>query len=96
MDEDWHNIALDEGDQLTVNLTFVDEEGDIDVRIINADGNTVVFGTSTSDNEEVSFLVDGANTDNGAGTYWVRVYLYADAGSEAGNPYSMDVAVGTP
>lgn len=83
-DDDYYSFALGAGDTLTVLAEFTDAEGDIDVRIVNADGATVASGVSTDDDEILEF------TAVDAGTYFVRVSLYLDSGSTDGNSYGLD------
>lgn len=82
-DEDFYALALSAQDQLTVNVTFTDAEGDIDVQLLDPSGSNVAGGASTTDNETFNYTVTTA------GTYALRVWLYADAGSTPGNTYGL-------
>ena len=82
-DEDWYAIDIAAGLELTVDLLFLDEEGDIDLKVVAPDGTTSTSG-SVSDDESVTLTAV-------AGTYLVRAYLYADGGSLTGNDYDLVV-----
>jgi cysteine-rich repeat protein len=86
-DEDWYRLPLTEGDTITVSVTFPHSEGDIDLRLINPDGIALRTSASSTDDEQVEYTVDAT------GTYYIRVYLYADDGSEIGNEYDILVEV---
>jgi len=64
-DDDWYRV---EGDA-TVVVTFVHDDGDIDVEAYDQAGEAIGQSTSISDEETVS----------GTGTFYVRVYGYAGA-----------------
>ena len=84
--DDWYSITLAEGQELTITAMFLDDEGDIDVRVFAPDGAYVTAGTSVSDDEVVTLTAETA------GTYAVRVYLFADAaGTDEGNMYDLDI-----
>jgi hypothetical protein len=83
-DDDYYEFALGAGDTLTVLAEFADAEGDIDVRILNGAGAVVASGVTTDDDEILEYVAVEA------GTYFVRVSLYLDAGSTDGNGYALD------
>jgi len=87
-EHDWYAIDLDLAAELTVGLTFVDAEGDIDVQVLSPGGDVLGGGYTMTDDEDTGpLLVDEA------GTHLVHVYLYADAGGLPGNDYDMDLSV---
>ena len=85
-DDDWYAIDMNENESLMLDLTFLDDDGDIDVQFQDATGATLMSGSSASDNENVNI------TATTAGAYYVRVHLFADAGVDVGNPYSIAVS----
>ena len=84
-DEDWYKVEVPAGGLLDVKVLFPNAEGDVDAYIRDANGSTVRSGTGTSDNELLSY------TSTAGGTYYIRVKLYADHGTVAGNGYSLVV-----
>ena len=86
-DDDYFQVFLDSGDEITVDLTFSDAEGDIDLAILDAAGTWVAGSSSSNDNESATY------TATSAGLHQVRAFLYLDAGGQPGNPYDMDLFV---
>ena len=86
--DDWYALPLVAGDELTVDLFFVDDEGDIDLEVFDPAGNSMGSGASMDDNESVGPVLAAITGD-----HVVHVQLYADAGSVPGNSYDMDLAV---
>ncbi len=85
VDEDWYNISIPAGKALKVDLTFLDAYGDIDVRLYDVCGGTVITSaTSSTDNESLSFTNTGATA-----VYRLRVYLYSDTRNE----YDMTIEI---
>jgi hypothetical protein len=89
-DDDFFSITVNAGSYLQVNLTFLDEEGDIDLKIKDAADTNLASSGSTSDDEAAAFLADTT------ATYYIWVTLYSDSGAIVGNTYNMTVATGTP
>lgn len=86
-DDDYYAYNFAQGDDVTVNVTFSDAEGDIDVQLLNAGGTEVALSDSNTDNESIAYTVPSA------GPYTLRVYLYGDAGSVPGSAYGLNVQV---
>jgi hypothetical protein len=86
-DEDWYSIPLNSGDTLTVDLTFFDIEGNLDVYLLNSGTVTQGSGTSATDDELITFTA--ANT----ATYYVFVDMLTDTGVLPGNAYTLDLTV---
>ena len=84
-DDDYFSIVLSPGDEITVDLTFSDVEGDIDLGLYNPEGTLVASSDSVDDNEQVIYTAETA------GTYGIWVHLFADSGSLEGNDYDLDV-----
>ncbi len=85
-DPDWFAVDAAEGQRLTVDLLFIDEEGDVDLRVVAPDG-TYSSAVSVSDDETLTV------ESTLAGTYLVRATLFADPGLEHGNTYDLSVSL---
>lgn len=79
-DDDWYSIRVTAGNErVTVDCTFLQSGGDIDVELINGlTGEAIARSESWDDNENIDTCVSGA------GTYYVRVYY-----SNLGNTYDL-------
>jgi len=87
VDDDWYEISVPSGAQLTVNLSFTHANGDIDQQLwVNcADSTYTDISAGVGNSESVSWL----NTGSGANTVAWKVYLYNDQR----NSYSMSVSL---
>jgi hypothetical protein len=90
-DEDWYSIAVPAGQMLTIDLTFLDEEGDIDLEILDANGDLLDDSVSGSDDESAATEAVEVATD-----VFVRVWLYGDGGQFGGNEYDIEATVDVP
>lgn len=86
-DEDFFEIDLQSGDQITVDLAFSNIEGDIDLALLDPDGLLVTYSTSGDNDEQVSFVVDSS------GAWFIWVDLYEELGAAEGNDYGMVITV---
>ncbi len=86
-DDDFYAFSFSQGDDVSVAVSFSDAEGDIDIELLNPSGTVVASGTTNTDDENISYTVATA------GTHRLRVFLYGDAGSVVGNPYTLNVGV---
>ena len=86
-DEDWYRVTLDAGATITVDLEFSHAEGDIDMRFLDSSGSPLRSSTSGTDDESIEYTAETS------GTYYIRVYLFADRGSSVGNDYDILVTV---
>lgn len=86
-DDDYFTARVLSGQTITVDLTFLHAEGDIDIELVDSSGATVDGGYTTTDNETVT---DTATSD---GAYIIYIYLYADDGITMGNDYSIDLTI---
>ena len=86
-DEDWFAVYMNEGEELDVQATFDNDEGDLDIFLYKEDDlvGAVATGTSIDDNEELSY------TATEEAMYYFRVALHNDMGVEEGNIYTLDV-----
>jgi len=89
-DDDYYSISVGAGECLQANFTFVDDEGDIDVSIRDAEDAYLDGGGSSSDNESVAYVADTA------ATYYLYVKLFSDGGTAVGNTYDMLINSATP
>ncbi len=84
--EDWYGFSLQAGDGLRVELDFVDADGDIELELLDPNGETIDSSTSSSDGEEVEMVA--AEID---GLYKARVYHYS-GDDDVLQDYSMRVS----
>jgi hypothetical protein len=87
MDDDFYDIPVNSGDTIAASVTFMNPEGDIDLRLLNPLGFSVASSGGTGNTESINF------TANLTGTYTLRVYLFTENGAIAGNPYSLSLTV---
>ena len=73
--DQWIEVELQPGDQLTFAAQFSHASGDLDVELYEKNNLRAVLAesASTSDNESLEF------TASHAGKYWIRVFGYAGA-----------------
>ena len=90
-DEDWYALSLMSDSELTVELTFSDGEGNIDLWVTDPSTTLVGESLSSTDNEAI-----GPTMVAMAGDYLIHVQLAADDGPALGNTYDMNVVVGAP
>ncbi len=82
-DEDWFAIDVCAGGTLTVALAFEHDDGDLDVELLDAAGDTLDTSNSSQDGEQVSYAPAGPET------VLLRVYGFRGAH----NAYAIDVDV---
>ncbi len=88
-DRDWYSFDLEEGEVITINVLFLDDLGDIDIRLWDyAAPNSGSYdyersSASSSDNEAITGYVVPAT-----GTYYLQIYPY---GSDVCNPYDVQI-----
>lgn len=81
-DDDWYSVDLPAGDvSLSVDLSFIHADGDVNVEIIASNGTTVVGSAASTTNDE-SLTVN--LPDPSGVTYYFRVY-----GDNVGNSYNL-------
>lgn len=83
-----HYFALDlqEGDELTITISFSDDEGDLDLELQNSQGTApgpTYLSLSPDDNETISPQIDES------GTYYARIYGVGTAS----NSYEIEVEI---
>jgi len=85
-DEDWYKVTVNNGQTLTITLSFTHAYGDIDLQLYNACGGSVIASsTGTGNSEQVTYT----NSSGASATYYARVYLYNDTR----NTYSMTISI---
>ena len=72
-DEDWFCFWINQSAQFWFNITFIHANGDIDMTLYDATGNTITSSTGVSNSESVSDIVTTS------GIYCVKVYGYSSA-----------------
>jgi hypothetical protein len=85
-DEDWYRFSLAVDQVLDVTVTFLTDEGDIDLELYDAAAALVDDSGGIVDIEEISF------TATGAGNYDLRVFLY-ESEEAWQNTYDLTVAI---
>jgi len=84
-DEDWYEVSLNAGQQLTVDILFTHANGDLDLLAYsNPNGTPLVRGESLTDDESVTF------TAPSTAQYFVRVRGF---GSTTRNDYSLSFMI---
>ena len=77
--EDWYQIDITPGyERLTVDLTFTDSQGDINLQVVDTSGNVWATAASTTNNETLDTVLPAA------GTWYLRVYH-----GNQGNTYDL-------
>jgi hypothetical protein len=88
-DEDWYRISIASGQQLTVSLSFVHANGDVDMTLhAVCGGGSVASSTSATNSELINYTNTGAAAD-----FFLRVYLF---GCDTRNNYNMTRSFSTP
>lgn len=82
-DNDYFGIPLRIGQEIEINIYFIDELGDVDLGLYDPEGDVLTVSQSVSDNERIVF------TATETGTHYIRVYGWQNAE----NTYTIDVAV---
>ena len=83
--EDYFAINVNSGDEINVDISFSDAEGDIDLRLYSPTGSLAAWSISSTDDESLSHTV-------GLGGWWlIRVNLWSDAGPAVGNSYDIEL-----
>jgi len=86
-DDDYYSAYLFAGETLDVLVEFYDDEGDIDIALLDSTGAPLQT-SETSDDEETVFY-----TATETGFVYLQVYLFADAGITPGSPYITELAL---
>lgn len=81
-DDDWYEIYAYPGSYITVDLRFIDYEGDIDLELVNDTGSVVASSRGTSDDEYLTYTVPSFSS--AGSSYYIRVYY-----DDNGNSYDL-------
>jgi hypothetical protein len=74
VDEDWYEVTLADGGELSANLYFTDAHGNINLELYDSCGGSVVASaTSYTNNEYLNYTNAGP-----AGDFYLRAYLFDD------------------
>lgn len=84
-DEDWFSLSLGTGDDLSVTVTFVHGEGNLDLELYDAGGTVVASSRTNNGTETLTYRATAA------GTFTVRVWLVQDLGPNPGNQYTLQI-----
>jgi len=84
-DPDWYYVLAGGGETLTFDATFTHAEGDLNLTLMDFNGNHLGSSNSTSDNESVT------GTATAQGPMILSVILASDAGNVPGNPYDLTI-----
>jgi len=87
-ENDYYSVDIRCGDIFSFFVEFQHDQGDIEIQLLNSQGLIVVWGTSTTDNEEIEPLHSEGNF-----TVFLRVWLFSDSDDSPGNIYSLSVNI---
>ena len=87
-DADYYSVAVNGGDELVIDLTFLHEDGNIDVNLTNPEGEIVANSDSLTDNERIAFVALMS------GDYLIHVSS-VDL-PETGASYEMTIGINPP
>ncbi len=75
------------GGNVLANLYFYDLLGDIDMSLLEADGERIDYSASSTNDEQV----EGANLP--PGSYYLRIYVFSSPSGPDIQPYTLIVSV---
>jgi hypothetical protein len=88
LDEDWYALTVPPASSLSMNMSFVHGNGDVDIQLFSACGGSAVLSRTADTSNEV---FTWSNTTSSS-TIYMRVYL----GADTRNDYSFSFTVNTP
>ena len=88
-DADYFAFSAVAGDILSFNLSYLNNEGELEARILDSNGNQLATSLSSGSGTAVSYMAAAA------GTYYLHVALILDSGTVLGNGYTLDARVGS-
>ncbi|MEZ5336964.1 MAG: PKD domain-containing protein [bacterium] len=90
-EEDWLVFTAPQAVQVQLGLAFLDSEADIDLRLFHESDlvNHVAQSTGTGDSETINYSIPAA------GTYYVRIYIYASASARGPADYTFSASAST-
>ncbi|MDY0063169.1 MAG: pre-peptidase C-terminal domain-containing protein, partial [Myxococcota bacterium] len=84
-DDDFFAVTVNAGDTIRAQVVYDDEDGDLDLALLDQDGTTVLASSQLTTGEEQLEAVAAA-----AGTYYLVSYLFLDEGKAS---YSLTLAI---
>ncbi len=87
-DIDFFAVYLRAGDQLFARIYLINSQGDLDLRLYDRDGTTIIANSNTTSNKE-----EIVYTATNSGIYYLRVR--AASGSAIANNYDLEILVPT-
>ena len=90
-DGDWYEFSVANNEVIDVSAQFSDATGDIDLILYDATVTQVATATSNSDDEAIVYTAPQA----GVFHLLARLDPYDDSGFRGGNPYAIDLSLGT-
>ena len=84
-DADWYSISLASAEFITVDVAFAHADGDIDISLIDPNGQPAESSMTMTDNESLSFL------PLMSGDYILNVQVVNESDSDFGVPYSIEI-----
>jgi hypothetical protein len=88
LDEDWYALTVPPASSISMNMSFVHGNGDVEVQLFSACGGAAVLSRTADTSNEV---FTWSNTTSSS-TIYMRVYL----GADTRNDYSFSFTVNTP
>ena len=85
-DDDFYRIDVPYSNailEIDIDCYFFHDLGDIDIELYDANGNLIIAGDSTTDDEYIYFEHSG-----GPATYYIKVFLF-DGGAATSNAYDL-------
>lgn len=86
-DDDYYAVHLNVTDEISVTIQLSNDEGDINIELLDPGETVVASSESSTDEESLTF------TATASGRYLIHVVLFADAGADEGNGYDMNIEV---
>jgi hypothetical protein len=86
-DDDWFGFDLALGDDTTITIAYDPSEGDLNLEVLDPDGDVVASSSETDGDDTVQFFA----MDNG--TFLVHVIMYTEMGSVPGVGYDLSMSV---
>ena len=89
-DDDWYRIRLDEGDSLDAEITFDRLQGDLDLELYAADGQSLITQSESLQGRESINVF----RSTGANEYLLRVFLKSSDQVNLATEYSLNLEIG--
>ena len=83
-DDDWYQVNVCEGGRVSIELLFIDADGDLEASLVDGNDARLAFASSSDDNETLLWANEGEDT-----TVFLRVFGFLGAA----NQYDLRVNV---